>query len=63
MPRHACGDTTPAAGFVDVTDPGSSVLGGLLRRSGPTGMPPNGRLAPAEIELIEIWMHRGARCD
>ncbi len=59
-----CGDaTTPVTGYVDVMNPTSSLLSGLLRREGPTGMPPNGRLADIEIELFESWMSRGAPCD
>jgi hypothetical protein len=61
---RACGDeAATVAGYVDVTDPSRSLLSGLLRRSGPTGMPPNGRLATIEIERIEAWMRRGAPCD
>ena len=59
-----CEDSTaPIGGYVDVMNPSSSILSGFLRREGPTGMPPNGRLADTEIELFEAWMSRGAPCD
>lgn len=61
---RACEDTTtPAGGYVDTADPGASYLSVLLRLDGPSGMPPNGRLADAEIARIEGWMKAGARCD
>ncbi|MBA3460929.1 MAG: hypothetical protein H0T46_13250 [Deltaproteobacteria bacterium] len=61
---RACDDlAAPIGGYVDDADPPNSILSGLLRRSGPTGMPPNGRLADSEIERIEAWMRSGAACD
>ncbi len=61
---RGCGDdATPVGGYVDTADPQASFLSVLLRREGPTGMPPNGRLADTEIERIEAWMAAGARCD
>lgn len=60
---RACGDPAPATGYVDVANPGASFLSVLLRREGPTGMPPNRALAADEIALIEAWMQRGAPCD
>lgn len=61
---RACDDVAaPIGGYVDPADPANSILSGLLRRSGPTGMPPNGRLADSEIERIEAWMSSGAPCE
>lgn len=61
---RACADTTTAiGGYVDITDPTASRLSGLLRRQDARGMPPNQRLVDAEVELIEGWMMRGAKCD
>ncbi|CAN5754358.1 hypothetical protein BH11MYX3_BH11MYX3_38670 [soil metagenome] len=59
-----CDDATaPVGGYVDVIAPAQSFLSGLLRRTGPTGMPPNARLSTTEIERIEAWMSQGAPCD
>lgn len=61
---RGCGDeATPVAGYVDPADPPASILSGLLRREGATGMPPNARLSDSEIERIEAWMREGATCD
>ncbi|HVV84950.1 MAG TPA: hypothetical protein VHE35_17925 [Kofleriaceae bacterium] len=61
---RACGDTAHAAGaYVDTADPMASTLSGLLRRDDPTGMPPNQRLADADIQTLEDWMRGGALCD
>ena len=61
---RTCDDTTtPLGGYVDTADPRASYLSVLLRREGPTGMPPNGRLSSTELELVEDWMRAGARCD
>ncbi|NVB82897.1 MAG: hypothetical protein HOV81_31255 [Kofleriaceae bacterium] len=64
LTSRACTDTAaPAAGYVDTANPSASYLSILLRREGPTGMPPNARLADTEIERLETWMMAGARCD
>ncbi len=61
---RACDDTTTApAGLVNLTAPEESYLSILLRRDGPTGMPPNARLPDPEIEIVEAWMRSGAPCD
>ena len=61
---RSCEDVSaPVAGFVDPANPPSSLLSGRLRRTGPTGMPPNGRLSDTEIERIEAWMSHGATCN
>ncbi|MDQ3366109.1 MAG: hypothetical protein M3680_11850 [Myxococcota bacterium] len=61
---RGCEDTaTPIGGYVDTAMPAASFLSLLLRREGPTGMPPNNRLADDEIELVEAWMARGVPCD
>ncbi|MGE0550543.1 MAG: hypothetical protein AB7O24_14170 [Kofleriaceae bacterium] len=60
---RACGDDAMASGLVNVASPRDSLLSIMLRRTGPTGMPPNARLPDGEIELIEQWMQRGAPCD
>ena len=59
-----CDDTAaPITGYVDTNDPSASFLSVLLRREGPTGMPPNGRLSESEIDRIEAWMQAGALCE
>jgi hypothetical protein len=60
---RACGEAAPPSGYVDVANPPASFLSVLLRRNGPTGMPPNNQLTADEIALIESWMTRGAPCD
>ena len=60
---RACGDDAPALGLVNVAAPQDSLLSIVLRRPGPTGMPPNNRLVADEIELVELWMRRGAPCE
>lgn len=56
-------DGEPAGGLVNPAQPADSYLIVLLRREGSLGMPPNRRLGDAEIEDIEQWIARGARCD
>lgn len=60
---RACDDTSAPTGYVDAADPRASFLSILLRREGPTGMPPNRPLVEDEILLVESWMQRGAPCD
>ena len=60
---RACGNDSRAAGYVDVSDPRTSLLSIRLRQTGATAMPPNNRLTEDEIALIESWMSRGAPCD
>ncbi len=60
---RACGDAAPPTGYVNPADPRESLLSILLRREGPTGMPPNRPLVEDEILLVESWMKRGAPCD
>ncbi|MGE0869767.1 MAG: hypothetical protein AB7P03_14475 [Kofleriaceae bacterium] len=61
---RACDDTAaPIGGYVDPANPRGSLLVNLLRRTDPGGMPPTGRLAAAEIALIETWIAGGALCE
>lgn len=56
-------DAEPAGGLVNPARPDQSYLVIVLRRDGSLGMPPNRRLGDLEIEDIEAWIARGARCD
>lgn len=61
--RDCADQASPLGGYVDTEAPANSELLMRLRREGPTGMPPNRRLAESEIARVEAWMLAGASCD